>query len=105
MASGKCNQDARFRPGGAGAYQFGAKTRRGTDAKTLMCAENLLLLGELLQGAVECVRRCQETFDEEHGPMVELACEEIPQLRQMVETISRKLNQLEGRLRKKCAMV
>jgi len=46
-----------------------------------MCAENLLLLGELLQGAVECVRRCQETFDEEHGPMVELACEEIPQLR------------------------
>jgi hypothetical protein len=61
------------------------------------------LLGKLLQGAVEYTGRCQETFEDEQGPMVELAREQTPQLQQLVETLKQNLDDLEGQLRKKDA--
>lgn len=72
-----------------------------TMPKRSLCADNLFLLGELLQGAAEYLSRCQEALEDEQGQMVELACEQIPQLKQMVETLDRKLKELEGHLRKK----
>jgi hypothetical protein len=69
--------------------------------KRSLCADNLFLLGELLQGAAEYLSRCQETLEDEQGQMVELACEQISHLKQMVETLDRKLKELEGHLPKK----
>ena len=80
-------------------FQMGSKPP--TMPKRSLCADNLFLLGELLQGAAEYLSRCQETLEDEQGQMVELACEQIPQLKQMVETLDRKLKELEGHLRKK----
>lgn len=74
-----------------------------TMPKRSLCADNLFLLGELLQGAAEYLSRCQEALEDEQGQMVELACEQIPQLEQMVETLDRKLKELEGHLRKRVA--
>jgi len=69
--------------------------------KRSLCADNLFLLGELLQGAAEYLSRCQETLEDEQGQMVELACEQISHLKLMVEILDRKLKELEGHLRKK----
>jgi hypothetical protein len=80
---------------------YPSSSKPPTMPKHSLCADNLFLLGELLQGASEYLSRCQETMEDEQGQMVEIACEQIPQLKQMVETLDRKLKELEGRLRKK----
>jgi hypothetical protein len=38
--------------------------------KRSLCGDNLFLLGGLLQGPVEYVSRCQETFGQEQRQMV-----------------------------------
>jgi hypothetical protein len=43
--------------------------------KRSLCTDHLFLLGELLQGAVEYVSKCQETFGPEQRQMVGLAWE------------------------------
>jgi hypothetical protein len=79
-------------------FQMGSKPP--TIPKRSLCADNLFELGKLLQGAREYLSRCQETLEYEQGQMVELACEQIPQLKQIVETLDRKLKELEGQVRK-----
>jgi hypothetical protein len=70
-------------------------------ARRPLCADNLFLLGELLQDAIAYLNRCQATYHQEERQMVELAREQIPQIRQMMEAIERELQELEGCLNKK----
>jgi len=69
--------------------------------KQPMCADNLFLLGELLQGAGEYVSRCRQSTQDEDRFMVELAREQIPHLKLALRTIERSLTELDGHLRDK----
>ena len=66
-----------------------------------MCADNLFLLGELLQSAGEYVIRSRNHADDEDRFMVELAREQIPQLRLTLRNLERSLVELDGHLKKR----
>ena len=68
-------------------------------SKQTMCADNLFLLGELLQGAGEYVTRSRQHADEEERFMIELAREQIPHLRLALRNLERSLTELDGQLR------
>ena len=69
--------------------------------KQPMCADNLFLLGELLQGAGEYVTRCQQSAQDEDRFMVELAREQIPHLKLALRTLEHSLSQLDSHLKAK----
>jgi hypothetical protein len=68
-------------------------------SKQTMCADNLFLLGELLQGAGEYMTRSKNHADDEDRFMIELAREQIPQLRLALRTLDKSLTELDGQLR------
>lgn len=70
-------------------------------SKQTMCADNLFLLGELLQSAGEYVTRSRNHADDEDRFMVELAREQIPQLRLTLRNLERSLAELDGHLKKR----
>jgi hypothetical protein len=70
-------------------------------SKQTMCADNLFLLGELLQSASEYVTRSRNHADDEDRFMVELAREQIPQLRLTLRNLERSLAELDGHLKKR----
>ena len=69
--------------------------------KQPMCADNLFLLGELLQSASEYVTRSRNHADDEDRFMVELAREQIPQLRLTLRNLERSLAELDVHLKKR----
>ena len=70
-------------------------------SKQTMCADNLFLLGELLQSAAEYVTRSRHHADDEDRFMVELAREQIPQLRLTLRNLERSLAELDVHLKKR----
>ena len=70
-------------------------------SKQTMCADNLFLLGELLQGAGEYVNRCRTHAEGEDQFMTELAREQIPHLRLALRNLDRSLTELDGQLRRR----
>jgi hypothetical protein len=68
-------------------------------SKQTMCADNLFLLGELLQGAGEYVNRCRTHAEGEDQFMTELAREQIPHLRLALRNLDRSLTELDGHLK------
>jgi hypothetical protein len=67
--------------------------------KQTMCADNLFLLGELLQGASEYVTRSRNHAGDEDQFMIELAREQIPHLRLALRNLDRSLTELDGHLK------
>ena len=72
-------------------------------SKQTMCADNLFLLGELLQGAGEYVTRSRHHAEDEDRFMIELAREQIPQLRLALRNLERSLVELDGHLKERLA--
>jgi hypothetical protein len=70
-------------------------------SKQTMCADNLFLLGELLQGAGEYVTRSRNHADDEDRFMIELAREQIPHLRLALRNLERSLADLDGHLKQR----
>ena len=70
-----------------------------------MCADNLFLLGELLQGASEYVTRSRNHAEDEDSFMIELAREQIPHLRLALRNLDRSLTELDGLLRERLGAV
>lgn len=70
-------------------------------SKQTMCADNLFLLGELLQSAGEYVSRSRNHADDEDQFMVELAREQIPHLRLALRNLERSLAELDAHLKKR----
>lgn len=70
-------------------------------SKQTMSADNLFLLGELLQGAGEYVTRSRNHADQEEKFMIELAREQIPHLRLALRNLDRSLMELDAHLRGK----
>jgi hypothetical protein len=66
-----------------------------------MSADNLFLLGELLQGAAEYVSRCRQAAPDEDRFMLELAREQIPHLKLALRTLDHSLTDLDGHLKGK----
>jgi hypothetical protein len=66
-----------------------------------MCADNLFLLGELLQGAGEYVTRSRIHSEDEDRFMIELAREQIPHLRLALRNLERSLAELDGHLKER----
>lgn len=67
-------------------------------SKQAMCADNLFLLGELLQGASEYVTRSRNQAEDEDQFMIELAHGQIPRLRLALRDLDRSLTELDGQL-------
>jgi len=70
-------------------------------SKQTMCADNLFLLGELLQSAGEYVTRSRNHANDEDQFMIELAREQIPHLRLALRNLERSLAELDGQLKKR----
>jgi hypothetical protein len=70
-------------------------------SKQPMCADNLFLLGELLQGAGEYVTRSRHHADDEDRFMIELAREQIPHLRLALRNLERSLAELDNHLKQR----
>ncbi len=64
-----------------------------------MSADNLFLLGELLQGAGEYVTRSKRHDGDEDRFMIELAREQIPRLRLALRNLDRSLTELDAHLK------
>jgi|SRR5579871_5123454 len=71
--------------------------------KQPMSADNLFLLGELLQGAGEYVTRSMHHADDEDSFMIELAREQIPHLRLALRNLDRSLTDLDTHLKQRLA--
>jgi hypothetical protein len=69
--------------------------------KQPMCADNLFLLGELLQGAREYVTRSRQNAEDEDAFMIELARDQIPQLRLALRNLEHSLADLDGHLKQR----
>jgi hypothetical protein len=69
--------------------------------KQPMCADNLFLLGELLQGAGEYVTRSKHHAEGEDPFMIELAREQIPHLRLALRNLERSLTELDAHLKQR----
>jgi hypothetical protein len=72
-------------------------------SKQTMCADNLFLLGELLQGAGEYVARSRQHSEDEDRFMIELAREQIPHLRLALRNLERSLADLDVHLKERLA--
>jgi hypothetical protein len=70
-------------------------------SKQTSCADNLFLLGELLQGAGEYVTRSRNTSEEDDKFLVELAREQIPHLRLALRNLERSLSELDAHLKER----
>jgi hypothetical protein len=67
-----------------------------------LCADNPLLLGEILKAASPYIDQCEEMMDQENGPrMLELACDQVLPLVMEIEKVRKKLIALESRMLKK----
>jgi hypothetical protein len=67
--------------------------------KQTMCADNLFLVGELLQGAGEYLTRSRDQAEDEDRFMIELAREQIPHLRLALRNMERSLAELDRHLK------
>ena len=65
------------------------------------CADNLFLLGEMLDVAAKYIGLCGDVLNEEDKPMVELAYDQIHPLKDRTVKLGRKLEELEKRVRNK----
>ena len=65
------------------------------------CADHLLLLGEMLDAATEYMALCDASVENEETEMVELAYEQILSLQNRILRISKKMEDLEHRVRNK----
>jgi hypothetical protein len=63
------------------------------------CADNLVLLGEMLEVASDYINRCEETLGHEEALMVELAHGQLHFLRQRLAKLDHRLRDLEVQLR------
>jgi hypothetical protein len=72
-------------------------------SKQTMCADNLFLLGELLQSAGEYVTRSRNHAGDEDEDrfMIQLAREQIPHLRLTLRNLERSLAELDLLLKKR----
>jgi hypothetical protein len=67
-----------------------------------LCADNLLLLGEILKAASQYIDQCDEMMEEENDPrMLALACDQVLPLIEEIEGLRKKLIALESRMLKK----
>jgi len=69
------------------------------------CADNLLLLGEMLDVAAQYIGVCDDVLNEEDKPMVELAYDQIHPLKDRTVKLGRKLEELENRVLRKLAQM
>lgn len=65
------------------------------------CADNLHLLGEMLDVAAQYIGLCDDVLNEEDKSMVELAYEQIHPLKDRTVKLRKKLEELEKRVRNK----
>jgi hypothetical protein len=65
------------------------------------CADHLLLLGEMLDAAAEYIAFCEATLKDEEIAMVQLAYEQIASLQNRIARLSKKLDELDHRVRAK----
>jgi hypothetical protein len=70
-------------------------------SKQTMCADNLFLLGELLQGAGEYVARSRNHAEDEDRFMIKLAREQIPHLRLALRNLDKSLAELDSQLKQR----
>jgi hypothetical protein len=63
------------------------------------CADNLLLLGEMLQTASQYIGLCDETIHEEDNFMLDVASGQIAPLRDICNQLGKDLGELGKRLR------
>jgi hypothetical protein len=63
------------------------------------CADNLVLLGEMLKVAAEYINRCEETLGQEDAFMVGLAHGQLYFLRKRLAKLEQRLGDLELQLR------
>jgi hypothetical protein len=67
-----------------------------------LCADNLLLLGEILRAASQYVDQCEEMMNQENDvSMLELACDQVLPLIMEIEMVRKKLIALESQMLKK----
>ena len=64
------------------------------------CAENLVLLGEMLQTASQYIGLCDKVLEDEDGYMIGLATSQIVPLQHSCRILSKDLGQLEKRLQR-----
>ena len=65
------------------------------------CADNLFMLGEMLDVAAQYIGLCDDVLDEEDKLMVELAYDQIHPLKDRSVKLCKKLEELEKRVRNK----
>ncbi len=62
------------------------------------CADNLFLLGEMLDVAAQYIGLCDDVLNEEDKPTIELAYDQIHPLKDRTVKLGRKLEELEKRV-------
>jgi hypothetical protein len=65
------------------------------------CADNLLMLGEMLDVAAQYIGLCDDVLNEEDKPMVELAYDQIHPLKERTVKLRKQLEELEKRVQNK----
>jgi hypothetical protein len=67
-----------------------------------LCADSLVLMGEVLRVAAQYIEQCEENVDTEEDPrMVALACDQVLPLITQIENLRKQVVALEARLVKK----
>jgi hypothetical protein len=74
-------------------------------ARRQYCADNLFLLGEMLDMAAGYISLCDEVLNEEDKPMVELAYDQIHPLKKRAVRLGKELEELEQRVKNKLAQL
>jgi hypothetical protein len=69
-------------------------------ARITSCADNLVLLSEMLQTASQYIGLCDEVLEAEDGFMIALATSQIVPLQHSCTILSKDLGQLEKRLQR-----